>query len=222
MDTTTTSTPTDTDLLPGLENTVLTDAGRVVAKAVSLADYERHFEGHYEYVEGTVYTMAPVSTQHDDLTRYFDRLLGIYLELTGSGTLRAAPFTMITGEKKRREPDLMLILHDNPHSMTTTAMHGPADLVIEVVSVESRGRDYGDKLAEYEAVGVREYWIVDPFRERFTVNVLQPAGKYSVQTPEATYTSLVLPKLRVDVPLLWEAKLPQVLDIVAAVQAMVN
>jgi len=36
---------------------------------------------------------------------------------------------------------------------------GPADLAIEIVSEESRLRDRGEKFAEYEVGGVKEYWI---------------------------------------------------------------
>ncbi len=204
------------------QEVTMTDSGRVVATGVSLAEYEQRYDEWYEFVEGTVYAMAPVSSRHDDLTRYFDRLLGTYVELTQDGTLRAAPFTLVTAEQRRREPDLMVILNQNPHTLADTAMQGPADLVIEVVSVESRGRDYGDKLAEYETLGVHEYWIVDPLRERFTVNVLGTDGKYTVQTPIESYTSVVLPKLRVDVAVLWAEQLPQILDIVKSVQGMVE
>lgn len=204
------------------QESVMTDSGRVVATGVSLIEYEQYYDEWYEYVEGTVYAMAPVSSRHDDLTRYFDQLMSAYTQLTNDGVVRASPFTLVTAEQRRREPDLMVILNDNPHTLADTAMQGPADLVIEVVSIESRGRDYGDKLAEYETLGVREYWIVDPLRERFTVNVLGADGKYTVQTPTEAFMSVVQPKLRVDVAVLWSEKLPQILDIVKSVQAMVE
>jgi Uma2 family endonuclease len=36
------------------------------------------------------------------------------------------------------------------------------ELVVEVVSPESVDRDRGEKFYEYQEVGVREYWVIDP------------------------------------------------------------
>ncbi len=35
------------------------------------------------------------------------------------------------------------------------------DLVIEIISPQSRGRDRGDKFYEYEKDGVKEAWVID-------------------------------------------------------------
>ena len=40
---------------------------------------------------------------------------------------------------------------------------GPPDLVIEIVNPRTAKKDYNDKFRLYEARGVEEYWIVDPF-----------------------------------------------------------
>ena len=42
-------------------------------------------------------------------------------------------------------------------------------MVIEIVSPSSRRMDYNLKNALYAQAGVREYWIVDPAKERTTV-----------------------------------------------------
>ena len=41
--------------------------------------------------------------------------------------------------------------------------------MVEVVSPSSRRMDYSTKNALYSEAGVREYWIVDPAKERTTV-----------------------------------------------------
>lgn len=58
------------------------------------------------------------------------------------------------------------------------AIIGPADICIEVVSEERIARDHGEKFAEYEKAGVREYWIVDPLRDTCRFNRLNEAGVY--------------------------------------------
>ena len=46
---------------------------------------------------------------------------------------------------------------------------GAPDWIIEVVSPGSKRMDYFTKLFKYRTAGVREYWIVDPDKNRITV-----------------------------------------------------
>jgi Uma2 family endonuclease len=41
-------------------------------------------------------------------------------------------------------------------------VEGAPDLIIEIVSPESEARDWREKYLEYQAAGVREYWVIDP------------------------------------------------------------
>jgi Uma2 family endonuclease len=66
-------------------------------------------------------------------------------------------------------------------------------IAVEFVSASRRDRrrDYVEKRAEYLAVGVREYWIVD--RSRRCVTICR-AGEDDLLVPEAdTYSSPLLP-----------------------------
>lgn len=51
--------------------------------------------------------------------------------------------------------------------------HGAPDWVIEIVSPSSKRMDYYTKLAEYKEAGVREYWIVDPYKKYVVVYDLE-------------------------------------------------
>lgn len=108
--------------------------------------------------------------------------------------------------------------------MTDTATLGPADICIEVVSPASAARDYGDKFTEYERAGVREYWIVDPLRQRCGFNRLSEAGVYAAVLPDqaGNYHTPLLPGLALHVPTLWQGDLPGILEIVRSVQAMLG
>ena len=48
-------------------------------------------------------------------------------------------------------------------------LKGVPDWVIEVLSASTQNKDKKEKLAVYEAVGVKEYWIVDPFENKVCV-----------------------------------------------------
>jgi Uma2 family endonuclease len=199
-----------------------TPTGTIIAVNVSEDAFLRDYmDGAYEWIAGTVYRMSPVTSRHNALTTYLTILLSAYLEQRPVAALRTAPFVMRT-DNALREPDLMLVLADNPHPLTATAMRGPADLVIEVVSQESSARDYGDKRIEYEAAGVREYWLIDPLREQMTVHDLYHSDQYATRLPTDTHTTPLLPNFRLTVPTLWQATLPGPAAIVQAVAEMVR
>lgn len=57
-----------------------------------------------------------------------------------------------------------------------------ADIVGEIVSKESGKRDRGEKFEEYDASGVREYWLIDPRRNDAPSIASTPAGSLNVPT----------------------------------------
>jgi hypothetical protein len=72
--------------------------------------------------------------------------------------------------ESERHPDLALYLTapKGPKDRTMWRTWIP-DLTIEVVSENSRERDYTHKRDEYWAIGIKEYWIVDAKLEQVVV-----------------------------------------------------
>lgn len=206
----------DNDLLP---------SGEIVTEGVSAEDFSNNYEGHYEWVQGYVIKMSPVSLVHDRLVEYIRTLLKAYFSLQKIGTVVGDPFTMRLDEiKSQRQPDLQIILEANAGNLTDKAMVGAADICVEVVSEGSTKADYGEKLIEYEAGGVREYWIVDPRRKAAYFHRLNADGIYN---PELTnndgeYSTPLLPGLRLHVSTLWQDELPDFFAIGQAVQDMLK
>lgn len=197
-------------------------AGQIVATDVAAEDYLAQYAGDFhEWVRGAVIKMSPASLQHDALTLYLRYLLDVYFEFNPIGQAVSAPFVMRTeATGSFREPDVQVILRTNPGDLTATAMIGPADLCIEVVSPESTARDYGDKFKEYETAGVREYWIIDPLREDARFYQWQASGLYAAAHPDAhgVYRTALLPGLALAVPTLWRDPLPTRRETMQAVQ----
>ncbi len=131
-------------------------AGAVVATGVSVEDYlAQYAETFHEWVRGAVIKMSPVSEQHDLLTAYFRQLLDAYFAVDSIGRVRSAPFALrLETTNTSRAPDLQVMLLTNPGKLTPTAMLGPADLCIEVVSQESVTRDYDNINARLNTASV--------------------------------------------------------------------
>ncbi len=201
-------------------------AGEIIAAEVTADEYMAHYaETFHEWVRGNIIKMSPVSERHDLLTIYLRLMLDTYFALKPAGCVRNAPFVMrLESADTFREPDIQVILNNNPGDLTTTAMVGPADICIEVVSPESSTRDYGDKFVQYEEAGVREYWIIDPARQRCDFNRLGDEGVYVEFEPDekGNYQTPLLPELVLYVPTLWADRLPTSIETVQAVQAMIN
>lgn len=199
-------------------------SGEIVATDVSAEEYEEKYASHFcEWVNGTVIKMSPVKEKHDKLSRYFAKLLEAYFELRPIGQIRQAPFLMRLSNR-RREPDLQVILFTNPNELTDSGMNGPADICIEIVSLDSIQRDHGEKFEEYEKGGVGEYWIIDPLRYESRFYRRNADGIFIRQEPDAggNYHTPLLPGLVLHVPILWEDDLPGPGTIVKSVEAMLS
>jgi Uma2 family endonuclease len=117
------------------------------------------------------------------------------------GFVLGAPSDVVLAPDLALQPDVLFIAKAR-QSIIKSHIYGAPDLVMEVVSPDRPRRDYKDKREQYEAHGVKEYWIVDPGRKRIEVRSLQGdfyqlAGVYSERQPAA---SALLPgfSVRVD------------------------
>lgn len=70
-------------------------------------------------------------------------------------------------DRSMLEPDLVVVC--DPSKRTRKCIAGAPDLVVEILSPSSVRMDTKIKLGKYAAAGVREYWLIDPDRERVCV-----------------------------------------------------
>ncbi len=172
---------------------------------------------HAEWVDGKVVIMSSVSREHVLVKKFLLKLIDHFVENHDLGEVLDEPFQMKTDpELPGRSPDIVFVSKDNLSRLKTVYLDGPADLAVEVISPDSRGRDRGEKFYEYEEGGVKEYWLIDPPRKKAESYQLGSDGYYrpmEVQ-PGGRFESVVLPGFWLKVEWLWQRplpKLPQVL-----------
>lgn len=80
-------------------------------------------------------------------------------------------------------------------------------LAVEVVSQESIQRDYRYKRSEYAAVGIPEYWIVDPLQNKISVlNLVEGFYELESYTQEISIHSNIFPSLTISASQLFNIK----------------
>lgn len=115
-----------------------------------------------EWVDGEVVLVSPENDWDNDLRVWLSMLLGMYVEAREAGVVRNDMFVRIPPPRRRRRvPDVFFVSNERLDRVRPTFIEGGPDLVIEIVSPDSQNRDRRDKYLDYEAAGVREYWIID-------------------------------------------------------------
>ena len=123
-----------------------------------------------ELIDGQIYYMAPPNRMHQDISGEIFGLIREYIKSkNGSCRPYVSPFAVFLNEDDLNyvEPDISVIC--SPSKLNDKGCAGAPDWIIEVVSPSSRRMDYFTKLFKYRTAGVREYWIVDPEKNRILV-----------------------------------------------------
>lgn len=169
-----------------------------------------------EWVNGEVIILSPSSTLHQRLAAFLTPLLQLFAEVRHAGLVLPPPFQMKTGpELPGREPDIIFIARENLGRLQDTYLDGPADLVVEIISADSRTRDRGEKFYEYEQGGVREYWLLDPQRKQAEFYRLDEDRFYHLVPigEDGIFHSAVLEGLWLKVDWLWQQPLPPLMSV---------
>lgn len=124
-----------------------------------------------ELIDGQIYYMAPTPSRiHQDLAGKMYATILQYIKTNGGKCEPyIAPFAVFLNKDDLTyvEPDVSVIC--DPDKLNDKGCNGAPDWIIEIVSIESRRMDYSTKMFKYQESGVREYWIVDPAKDRITV-----------------------------------------------------
>ena len=128
-----------------------------------------------ELIDGVIYNMASPALRHQSISGAIYRQLWNYVDSQGGDCI---PFIAPTDVRLDRDertmvvPDVFVICQPDDDRMDNDKyINGAPDLIIEVLSPSTRRKDMFTKLHKYEEAGVREYWIVDPNKEKVIVYI---------------------------------------------------
>ena len=132
-------------------------------------------DNRYELIDGKLELMNPPTFRHilicdlirDTLKAEIERLQLPWLAIREGG--------IRTGWRKSRLADVYIVSREQVmESLDKSGVcESPPILVVEVVSPNSIKQDYRYKRSEYAALGINEYWIVDPLEKKFTLLTLE-------------------------------------------------
>jgi len=141
----------------------------------TVADYYAWPEDErIELIDGVIYDMASPLWIHQQLVgEIFVALREHVKKNKGKCKVVVAPMDvqLDCDNKTMVQPDVMVICQRE--RISNKNLFGAPDLVVEVLSKNTRKKDMTIKLNKYANAGVREYWIVDPERERVVLYDLE-------------------------------------------------
>jgi Uma2 family endonuclease len=117
----------------------------------------------YELVRGELIKMSPPTWAHILIAKLLERTFEAELERMGYNWVAVRETGQRTEGDSSRRPDVTVVPFDQIELVLnqTAVLIVPAPIVVEIVSPSSASEDYDEKLKEYQALGVQEYWVVD-------------------------------------------------------------
>lgn len=176
------------------EEIIITRNGKDVAKIVQCNDtlkegaaeyrtnsewvtYEEYLElvenseHRFELIDGVIYNMASPSYKHQHAVHELHGAFYIWFK-GKSCTPLTSPFDVTIFKAEDNicvvQPDILVIC-DRDKIDKNGKYNGVPDLVVEILSPSTRGKDLIKKLDLYKLCGVKEYWIVDPMNDSIFV-----------------------------------------------------
>jgi Uma2 family endonuclease len=163
-----------------------------------------------EWVDGEIIEIMPPSIRHQLVVLLLLDLVRHHVVPRKLGLVVQDILMRLARRPSGRAPDILFLSAEHKARDRGTYIDGAVDLAIEVVSPDSEVRDRREKLLEYEAAGVAEYWLVDDLRHEAYFFVLGEGGRYQAASvgEDGIYSSTVLPGLKLKVDWLWRDPLP--------------
>ncbi len=126
----------------------------------ALPDDER-----FELIDGVIFKMDAPTTYHQLAAAELHRQIANFIiDRNGSCVPFISPVDVQLDEDNRTmlQPDVIIMC--DPKRILTKNIFGAPDFAAEVLSPSTKSKDSILKLSKYNNAGVREYWMIDPYK----------------------------------------------------------
>ena len=131
----------------------------------------------YELIHGDLIIMAPSPREaHQRVDMNLGSRLYMHVEERELGRVYSAPFDVVLSNTIVVQPDLIFVSNERLHIITEDNIRGAPDLVVEILSPSTAGRDRTVKRSIYAGYKVKEYWQVDTDAKTIMVLLLGENG----------------------------------------------
>ena len=132
-----------------------------------VAQYPDNPQRRYELHDGVIVEMAPPTGDHEEVVGFLATKITLeYSRLNLPYFIPKTAFVKPLENESAYSPDVLILNRPNLvnellwKKASTVSLAASIPLVVEVVSTNWRD-DYHKKYADYEQMGIPEYWIVD-------------------------------------------------------------
>jgi Uma2 family endonuclease len=163
-----------------------------------------------ELLDGRLVEMDVTNAAHEWVVSCLVRLLATWAMANKAGIVFASGYKIRIRHDRGFEPDVQLFRTGGRPLQHAGLESGAPDLAVEVISPSSGRYDRVHKLQGYAAIGVPEYWIVDPERQTLERLVRDDSGIYRIADAldgDATLEPASMPGLAIPLAELW--RLPE-------------
>lgn len=138
-----------------------------------------------ELIDGVIYDMGAPIFDHQKIAGEIYRQIANYIMDNNSrceAGISPIDVQLDCDDKTMVQPDVFILCKSE--MIVKGRVFGAPDFVLEVISPSTKRTDYFKKLEKYENAGVREYWILDPYKKQLLVFFFE--GDIYAQTHDLT------------------------------------
>ncbi len=144
------------------------------AVKLTYEDYRKTPEDErYELIDGELIMAAAPNMAHQTTQGKLGWRMASTVETEGLGYVFFSPCDVALSEHNTFQPDIIFVSKENADIITDANIQGAPDLVVEIISPSSTGRDWVVKRDLYAKYGVKEYWLIDPINRTLWVMLLR-------------------------------------------------
>jgi Uma2 family endonuclease len=155
----------------------------------------------YELIDGVVVMSPSPTPKHQLVAKSVLRQLDDYVEAHHLGLVLYETDVQLYVPAGAHglvyRPEIVFIAADRAVQIKGRIKTAP-DVVVEVISPDSRSLDEETKLADYERAGVIEYWLIDPIEDRMTFYRLEAGRFVEAAVSGGFFESTAVPGFRLD------------------------